>query len=87
MQETEQGEPGAPQQHLVNILYIYNTEYEYKFVKDKIPKFIFQVLVLADTQFAEDQLLYGAADEDQPAACHINHRLQDINKIPLEKSV
>lgn len=64
MQETEQREPRTPQEHLFQELYVYDSKNEYELVKNEVPKFLFEMLVLGDSQLAEDQLLDAATNED-----------------------
>lgn len=52
------------------------TKHKDKFIKYKIPEFIFQMLLLRDTKFAEYQFLNWFAQQDQTAVCHINDGLE-----------
>lgn len=53
MQETQQREPRTPQKHFINILDVDDTKNKDKFVENKIPKFIFEVLLFGNSQFTE----------------------------------
>lgn len=57
-------------------LHINDAKYEDKFVKDKIPEFIFQMLLFGYSQFAEYQFLNWFAQQNETAICHIDDRLQ-----------
>jgi hypothetical protein len=76
MQKAQKGEPRAPQQHLVDVLDVNYAENEDELVKDEIPKFVFEVLLFGDSEFAEHQLLDRRADQDQPAEGHVDHGLE-----------
>lgn len=75
MQESEEGKPRAPQQHLVHVLDVDDAENENEFVENEIPKFIFEVLLFGHSQFPEHQFLDGGAEEDQQTEGHVDHRL------------
>lgn len=81
MQKAQKGEPRAPQQHLVDVLDVNYAENEDELVKDEIPKFVFEVLLFGDSEFAEHQLLDRRADQDQPAEGHVDHGLERWEKI------
>lgn len=57
-------------------LHINDTKHEDKFVEDKIPEFIFQMLLLRYSQFAEYQFLNWFAQQNETTICHIDDRLQ-----------
>lgn len=47
-----------------------------EFVKNEIPKLVFQVLLLRNAEFTKDQLLNRLAQQDQTTICHINDSLE-----------
>lgn len=57
-------------------LHVDNTKDKNEFVKYKIPKFIFQVLLLGDTKFTKYQFLNRFAQQDQTAVCSIDDGLK-----------
>lgn len=76
VQETQKGEPRAPEQHLVDVLDVYDAKHEDELVEDKIPKFVFQVLAFGHSQLTEHQLLDASSKQDQPAKSHVDHCLK-----------
>lgn len=76
MEESEHREPRAPQQNLVDVLDVYDAENEDELVKNEVPEFILQMLLLRHPELAEHQLLDGCSDQYQPAERHIDHGLK-----------
>lgn len=53
MQKTQKGKPGTPEQHFINVLNINDAKDKYEFVENKIPEFVFEMLLFGDTQFTK----------------------------------
>lgn len=87
MEETEQREPRTPLKHLVDVLDVDNAKNEDELVENKVPKFIFEMLLLRDAKLAEHELLHATAHQDQPTKRHIDHRLQKQNNNNLTNKI
>ena len=77
MQESQQGEPGAPQQHLVDVLDVDDAKHEDELVEDEVPEPVLEVLLLGDAQLAEDELLHAPTHQHQEAERHVYHGLEE----------
>lgn len=64
MQESEEGEPGAPQQHLVNELHVDDAKHKYELVEHEVPELVAKLLLFRDPQFPKDQLLDRPSQQD-----------------------
>lgn len=80
MEEAEQGKPRAPQQHLIHVLHVDDAEHEDELVEEEVPELLFEVLLLGDSQLPEHQFLDAAAEQNQPAVCHVDHGLESSTK-------
>lgn len=59
-----------------------------KFVEYKIPKLIFEMLLFGDPKLTKHQFLYGLAQQDQTAICHIDDGLgQKIIETIMKKGI
>lgn len=76
MEETDGGEPGAPQDDLVHELDVDHSEDEDKLVEDEIPEFVFDVLPLGNPKFAENHPLDRFAQYEEATVCHVDQSLQ-----------
>lgn len=80
MEESEQREPRTPLEYLVDVLDVNDAENEYELVENKVPEFIFEMLLLRNAQLAEYELLHATAHQDQPTKRHIDHCLEKKRK-------
>lgn len=62
--------------YLMQKLHIHDAKYEDKFVENKIPEFIFQMLLFRYSQFAKYQFLNWFAQQNETTVCHIDNCLQ-----------
>lgn len=66
--------------YLMQKLHINDAKHKDKFVEDKIPELVFQVLLFGYSQFAEYQFLDRFAQQNETTICHIDDRLQRNKK-------
>lgn len=81
LQESQHGEPGAPEQHLVHVLHVDDAEHEDELVEDIVPEAILDALRLRHAQPPEHQPLHHEPEQAQPAERYVYHRLEQPWKI------
>lgn len=69
----------------MKILNVDYTEYENEFVKDKIPKFILDVLLFRHSKFAKYYFLNERTQKKKAAIGHVNQTLENRKKINYKK--
>ena len=57
-------EPGTPEDNFVHILDVKYSKDKNKFVEDKVPEFIFQMLPFGGSKFSKNEFLDGFAQQD-----------------------
>ena len=62
MQEADEREPGAPQQHLVHVLHVDDAEHEDELVEHIVPELVFDALSLGHAQLPEHDALDAEAE-------------------------
>lgn len=72
VQEADQREPGAPQQHLVHVLHVEDAEHEDELVEHVVPELVFHPLGFGHPELAEDQPLDEEAEQRQRTIRHID---------------
>lgn len=80
MQEADESEPGAPQQHLVHVLHVDDAEHEDELVEHIVPEFVFDALRFGDAQLPEDETLNAEAEYRQRAIRYVNQGLQQTEQ-------
>ena len=83
VQEAQHGKPRNPEYHFIQVLDIDYSKYKDKFVEDKVPKLVFNVLLFRDPQLPEDDSLDQLAQKNQATIRHIHQGLQQRRKPEL----
>lgn len=65
MQKSNQREPRAPQQNLIHILHVDDSEHKYKLVEHIVPELVFNSLGFRHSQLAEDKPLDDESKHSQ----------------------
>lgn len=76
MQESDEREPGAPQQHLVHILHVNYAKYEDELVEHIVPELVLNALRFGHAQLAEDQSLHPKAEYCKRTVCYVDQGLE-----------
>lgn len=63
-EKAKSSEPSTPKDNFVHILDVEYSKDKNKFVEDKIPKFVFQMLPLGGSQFSKNEFLDGFAQQN-----------------------
>lgn len=77
LQEADGREPGTPEDDLIHELHIDDTENEDELVEDEVPKLVFHVLALRNSQLAEHHSLNRLAQDEEAAVGHVDQSLQN----------
>lgn len=75
MEAADEGEPGAPEEHLVHVLDVHHAEHEDELVEDVVPELVLDALRLRDPQPPEHQPLDAKAEHGEEAVRYVYHRL------------
>lgn len=76
MQEADEREPGAPQQHLVHVLHVDDTEHEDELVEHIVPELVFDALSFSHTELAEHDTLDAEAKHRERTVRYVDQGLQ-----------
>lgn len=76
VQEADEREPGAPEQHLVHVLHVDDAEHEDELVEHIVPELVLDALRLRHAQLAEHEPLHAEPEHRQRAVRYVDQRLE-----------